>query len=319
MIGPADSPESRIVRKNRVRALVFFLLAGVAGLSGLALFVRYMDQIKKSLPAAAADTRPVVVAAMEVPIAMRLEQKHLRVIDWPRKHVPPGAFAKAEELLGRTVRQSILKDEPFLASRLADDKLGQGMAALLDPGVRAMAVQVDSVVGVAGFVQPGDFVDVITTMSPDEDTKKTLENEAAKISKIILQNIRVLAVGEHLSTQGREPVKVQVVTLAVTPEQSEKLALGTQYGKIQLTIRSRIDQALAATAGVTPLNLLSPDEGAVKEKPVEPVQIARRSGSRRERPEEKPSEPESATVEIIRGTRIEERKLRSVEATGKSP
>ena len=155
----------------------------------------------------------------------------------------------------------------------------------------------------------------MSTERPDDETRTALDNEAAKVSKIILQNIRVLAVGEHLSTQGREPVKVKVVTLAVTPEQSERLALGSVYGQIQLTIRSRVDQTQAATAGVTPLNLLAPDEGAAVEKPSEPVQVARRAVGRREKQEEKPAEPEGSTVEIIRGTRIEERKLHSFEAT----
>jgi pilus assembly protein CpaB len=190
------------------------------------------------------------------------------------------------------------------------------MAALLDEGLRAMAVQVNSVVGVAGFVQPGDYVDVITTMRPDGETKDVLDNDAASISKIILQNIKVLAVGTHLATEGREPVKVKVVTLAVTPDQSEKLALGSQYGKIQLTIRSRIDQEEEATAGVTPLVLLSPDEGAelTTSRVREPVAVRRPASRRRAKTAEEPAKRPS-TVEIIRGTRIEERKLRSYEAT----
>jgi pilus assembly protein CpaB len=318
MSNGADSPESRAVRKSRVRAIIFFMLAVVAGLAGVVLFVQYMDRVKEALPRAAADTQPVVTAAMDVPIAIRLEAKHLVLTDWPRQQVPEGSFRKIEGVVGRTVRQSLVKGEPLLAGRLADEKRGQGMAALLDPGVRAMAVGVGSVVGVAGFVQPGDVVDVITIMKPDTETRDVLDNEAATISKIVLQNIKVLAVGGHMATKGRKPVKVKVVTLAVTPGQSERLALATRYGSIQLVIRSRIDQAFVPTAGVTPLMLLAPDEGAevwtYGEK--EPVVVRRRP--RRPKVEEKPRGPESSTVEIIRGTRVEKRRVRSYETTDKS-
>lgn len=316
MSNGVDSPESRAVRKNRIRAILFFLLAAAAGLAGVFMFVQYMDRVKKALPRAAADTQPVVTAAMDVPIAMRLEAKHLTLTDWPKKQVPQGTFRKVEKVVGRTVRQSLVKGEPLLASRLADEKRGQGIAALLDQGVRAMAVQVNSVVGVAGFVQPGDLVDVIAVMKPDGETREVLDNEAASISKIVLQNIKVLAVGQHLSTEGREPVKVKVVTLAVTPGQSERLALATRYGGIQLVIRSRIDQAFEPTAGVTPLMLLAPDEGAEVWTYGEKQPVVARRPERRRKKEEKPSRPASSTVEIIRGTRVEERKLRSYEATG---
>jgi len=311
-----ESSESRAVRKNRFRAILFFFLAGLAGLVGLLMFTQYMGRIKKALPGAAASTSSVVVAAMDIPIATRLETKHMTVSPWPKESVPIGTFSKAETLIGRTVRQAIIKSEPILERRLADVKQGQGIAALLDPGLRAMAVEVNSVVGVAGFVQPGDYVDVITTMSPDSETKRDLNRRADKISKIILQNIKVLAVGEHLTTEGREPVTVKVVTLAVSAEQSERLALGSLHGRIQLTIRPRIDQQYEATAGVTPFMLLAPDQGTVTEVPKEKVRevvVVKRIEDRRRPQKETAPAPAAPTVEIIRGNRVEERKLRSYE------
>jgi pilus assembly protein CpaB len=309
-----ESPANRVVRQNRIRAILFFVLAGIAGLVGLLMFTQYVNRIKKAIPTAT-DTQGVVVAAMDMPIATRLEKRHLAVSAWPRQSLPEGSFGKMADLVGRTVRQSIVKNEPILEKMLADVKQGQGLAALLDEGLRAMAVEVNSVVGVAGFVQPGDFVDVITTMSPDEETRRDLGRKADKISKIILQNIKVLAVGEHLATQGREPVKVQVVTLAVTAEESERLALASQHGRIILTIRPRIDQQIEATVGVTPIMLLAPDQGAVAEAPKEKVRetvVVRRVEVRRAAPKEVAAPPPAApTVEIIRGNRIEERKLRT--------
>ncbi len=310
----ADSPEARVVGQNRARAILFFVLAGLAGVAGIVLFVQYMDRIKGALPRAAAQTTPVVVAAMDVPIAVRLEERHLALARWPKDNVPEGSFRELKQVMGRTVQQSMVKGEPLLRRRLADEKHGKGMAALVDKGMRAMAVKVDAVVGVAGFVQPGDYVDVITTMTPDTETEEELDNEAAKISKIILQNIKVLAVGEHLTTEGRKPVKVKVVTLAVTPEESERLALGSQHGKIQLTMRSRVDQEEALTAGVTPVKLLSPDQGAEPEAPAPEERAQRRYPRQRKRDKEKEEEeekkPEAPVVEILRGTKVEERKLR---------
>jgi pilus assembly protein CpaB len=186
-----------------------------------------------------------------------------------------------------------------------------------------MAVEVDSVVGVAGFVQPGDYVDVITLMSPDEETKKSLNIVADKIAKIVLQNIKVLAVGVHLSTEGRDPVTVNVVTLAVTADQSERLALGSRHGRILLTIRPRTDQEIEATAGVTPVNLLAPDDGAqlvtAREREREPITrrvVVYRHPKKEEAPPP-PAAPVAPTVEIIRGNRVEERKLRSYEVPTK--
>lgn len=317
--GSPESSESRVVQKNRLRAIIFLILAGVAGLAGLWMVTQYINSIKKAIPRVSADIQMVVVASMDIPIATRLDAKHLTVSPWPKQGVPEGSYSKAADLVGHTVRQSIVKGEPFLDRKVIDGKQGQGMAALLDIGIRAMAVEVDSVVGVAGFVQPGDYVDVITIMNLDEEAQKDRNSEANTIAKIILQNIKVLAVGEHLATEGREAVKVKVVTLAVTPGQSERLALGSRHGRILLTIRPRIDQEIEATAGITPLKLLTPDQGArigvVKEREQEPV-IARRSVDRR-RPSKKedvvvaPAAPAIPTVEIIRGSRVEERKMRS--------
>jgi pilus assembly protein CpaB len=312
----ADSPENHAVRRNRLRAILFFVLAVVAGSAGLFIFTQYINKIKKTLPAGSDTTQPVIVAAMDIPIATRLESRHVIVVGWPKQNVPEGSHGNLKDVVGRTVRQAMVKDEPILDKRLADSKQGQGIAALLDPGLRAMAVEVDSVVGVAGFVQPGDFVDVITTMSPDEETKKTLNSEADRISRIILQNIKVLAVGEHLSTEGREPVKVKVVTLAVSAQQSEQLALGSQYGRILLTIRPRVDTRVTQTTGISPKRLLAPDAGTTVAPPQETETTSHHSSEHRRRAEKTEGAlptlappPGAPTVEIIRGNRVEERKL----------
>ena len=309
---PNDSSDSRQVTQIRVRALLFLVIAVAAGGGAMVLVKQYMDRVRGAAGANAPQAMPVVVAAMDVPIAVRLEAQHVKLVQWPKSDVPEGAYHSIKEVLDRTVQTNIMKGEPILLSRLADDQQGRGLAALLAPGIRAMAVQVDSVIGVAGFVQPGDFVDVITTMQPDEETQAALSTKAANFSKIILQNIMVLAVGEHLSTEGSQAIKVQVVTLGVTPDQTERLALASQYGHITLTMRPRIDQAQEPTQGITPLRLLTPDDPEAMAQQ-QPVAVLRQSRPhRRIEPvvAPQPAKPEAPVVEILRGTKIEERKLR---------
>jgi pilus assembly protein CpaB len=303
----AEAPENRVVSQIRVRAFLFLLLAIVAGGGAVVLFKQYLDRVR----GAGKTTGPVahvVVASVNIPIASRLDEKQLALIEWPKESVPEGAFTALKDVVGQTVQTNLVKGEPVLKERLADEAEGRGLAALLADGMRAMAVRVDSVVGVAGFVKPGDYVDVLTTMSPDEETQTTLAEQAARVSKIILQNVLVLAVGEHLSTEGNKPVKVQVVTLGVTPEESEKLALSSTYGRLTLTLRSRIDQKLAATAGVAPVDLLAPDDQVGTR--VEPEKPRRTFRTQRVREEPKPAAPAAPVVEILRGNKIEERTLR---------
>jgi pilus assembly protein CpaB len=312
------NPTHRLVRKIRLRALLFFGLALVAGALAVFLVKSYMDRASAAAPADVLPTQTVVVAAADLPIGTTLERKHLALAGWPAERTPHGSFDAVELVIGRAIQQNLVEGEPVLAARLADPERGQGMAAILRDGHRAMGVKVDQVIGIAGFVQPGDYVDVITTMRPDDETLAVLDRDTARISKIILQNIRVLAVGEHLATDAHKPVTVSVVTLEVLPDQAEALALASQHGDIQLTMRSRVDQGSVATAGVTPLQLLAPDEGAEVPKiavtpPPEPPKVSKRKVRRRTKKKEvakAPPKPERPVVEILRGTKVEERKLR---------
>jgi pilus assembly protein CpaB len=332
----ASAPGDRAVRKIRVRAILFLMLALVAGAGAVLLIKNYLDRMGSGA-AARVQTVQVVVAKVDIPIGTPLTKEHLAVTGWPQQTVPPGTFTNVELVEGRTIQQALVQGEPVLLSRLADEKAGTGLTALLAKGTRAMAVRVDQVVGVAGFVKPGDYVDVIVTMSPDEETRKEIFDKAARVSKIILQNIKVLAVGAHMMTKGNKPVKVSVVTLEVNPDQSERLALASKHGVIQLTMRSRIDQDDVATTGVTPLALLQPDEGMEdaegkkEEKKLTQEELTtlawikarrkrarsrrRRSRSAAAKKEEKPAAP---VVEVLRGDKIEERKLRPT-ADSKKP
>jgi pilus assembly protein CpaB len=176
--------------------------------------------------------------------------------------------------------------------------------------MRAMTVQVNEVIGVGGFIHPGDLVDVLTTMQ----TPLTTGSQVLEVrSRIVLQNIRVLAVGEDMVTQNAKPVKVPVVTLLVTPWQSERLALASTQGKLQLTMRSQSDQDEQATPGISPPELLE----LAKEAP--PAPAASHHHASRHVVASAPPPPaivrprEPDVVEVLRGDRFEERKIRSRE------
>ena len=304
----------------RTRAVLFLIVAVGAGALAVMLVRQYLTSVQRTVSRLEQPTQPVVVAAMDVPTATKLEAKHLRIAQWPTGGLPSGSFAKLDDLVGRAARQDVFAGEVFMRSKLVDDSQGQGLASLLAPGLRAMAVKIDPVVGVAGFVHPGDYVDVISTMQPDDETNELRREEAAWVSRIVLQHVRVLAVGDRLSavSQKNEPVPATVFTLAVTPEQSETLALANQYGKLQLALRSRADTAVATTTGQSPAMLLASDAPpkAAAEGAAAPAPAPR---ARRREPEEqpadaKPAPPPAPVVEILRGTRVEERKLHSATA-----
>ena len=309
----SDAPETRVVRKIRTRAVVFLGTAIVAGIAAIFLVKVYLDQARHRSSAAPVATTPVVVATGDLASGAQLEPAQLAIVQWPSSHVPAGTFQKISDVLGQTPKQAMVKGEPVLRGRLANKSEGQGLAAILETGARAMAVKVDQVVGIAGFVQPNDRVDVIATMTTDDEARAALGGKASKISRIILQDIRVLAVGEHLATDGAKPVKVQVVTLEVMPDESERLALASQHGKVQLTMRSRIDHETVETDGVTPLALLAPDGEAPVPPPKagEPPPPPKVRRTYRARPDKPPvAQVEAPVVEILRGTqKVEQRKL----------
>jgi pilus assembly protein CpaB len=209
------------------------------------------------------------------------------------------------------VTSGILKGEPVLAGRLAVPGTAAGLAAVLPPGMRAVAVRVDDVVGVAGFLHPGDTVDVIVTMKPSDSSGQP------PVSKIVLQDVRVLAVGKEVERADRnfdKAMPATVATLMVNSEESEKLALSATKGQILLSLRSPADDASPQTKGITPPVLLaggreperpSPPPAAPPSKPAPAPRRHVRSGPALE---VKPAVAvEKQSVEILRGDVFERR------------
>jgi pilus assembly protein CpaB len=279
----------RKTRRSAVRAALFLGLAVVAAVGSAVLLTRYMEA---RTAAARVPTRAVMVAAVDLPVGTELRAEHLRPVDWPVSSSPEGAFSEAPPLEGKVVSVRMVKGEPVLLVKLAGS--GGGLSALLPPGMRAAAVRVDDVVGVAGFIHPGDTVDVIATIRHEGGNNTS--------SKVILQRIKVLAVGKELDQRSKSSEKVvpaTVATLMVDAEESERLALAATQGKILLTLRSGADVDVVATRGVTPASLLG-TSADVKPAIASPVRgrVARR---------EKGSEKSGEVVEILRGDMFEKR------------
>jgi pilus assembly protein CpaB len=294
----AAAPASR---KAWYRALIFFVVSVVAAIGSALLLTRYMEQRTAQ---ARVPTTKVVVAEMDLPVGAEIRAENLRLVDWPAASRPEGAFADPKELEGKVVSTRIYRLEPLLRAKLANaGAAGAGLSALLPPGMRAAAVRVDDVVGVAGFIHPGDSVDVIATLRPETANAMTA-------SKVILQNVRVLAVGKELdqrSKVGEKVIPATVATLMVDPEQSERLALAAAQGRILLTLRSASDTELVVTPGVTPLVLVSARTNPEPELAAKPARHTSRIARAVPTVAPPPEKPPGEVVEIMRGSLFEKR------------
>ncbi len=217
---------------NRSR---MFILAAVAFTVAVAVTVFTYRVLRDRLHPSIDDTTQIVVAAQGVSIGARLQEADLRLAPWPRAVPLEGSFQKISDVVGRGVVTSVVLNEPILQSKLAAAGAGGGLMAAIPDGMRAVSVKVNDVIGVAGFVVPGSRVDVILSGSP-------AKNNEVDMSKVILENIQVLAAGQNVTNDANgKPQSVQVVTLLVTPDDSQKLALASVDGKIQLSLRNPLD------------------------------------------------------------------------------
>src|SRR5687767_1539318 len=227
--------------RNRIFAvLAIAILAG----GGLAYGTYNLVQ-NQPVKTAAVATQPVVVAAADLQLGAELKKEALTVVNFPAGQAPEGTFSQANELVGRGLIISVVKNEPILTGKLASKEAGAGLPPVIPEGMRAVSVRVNEVIGVAGYVLPGTRVDVVATASPNQ-------SQADTTSKVILSNVQVLTAGTRMEQDQEKgkPMQVTVVTLLVNPEQSERLALASTEGKIQLALRNPLDQTSPETPGV---------------------------------------------------------------------
>jgi pilus assembly protein CpaB len=239
--------------QNRLKiALVVAVFFGLIAAYGIYNFLRQQKDVAESLRTA---TQNVVVASKDIPAGTTINDEMIKkgmvkTIPWPKTSVPGGSFTSPEQVIGKTNRVKIIANEPILESRLAGE--GAGLTARLEQGKRAMAVKVDEIIGVSGFIVPDDRVDVIVTTVPPGSN-----NQENKMSKIVLQNKRVLSVAQNVEQKEGKPQVARSITLEVSPEESEKLSLASQEGQIVLALRATGDDREAQTVGSNKRDLLS--------------------------------------------------------------
>ena len=241
-------------------------------------------------------TQPVVVAAADLQLGAEIKKEDLQVVQFPAGKTPEGTFAKPDEVIGRGLIVPIVKNEPILKAKLASKEAGSGLPPVIPEGMRAVSVRVNEVVGVAGYVLPGNRVDVVATASPTEARADTT-------SKVVLSNVQVLTAGTRMEQTGDQskPVQVTVVTLLVYPEQAERLALASTEGKIQLALRNPLDTGSPETPGIRPAALMG---NGPRVEPRETSGVARRPRPQTAAGPVTPTQsaaPPAPQVEMIRG------------------
>ena len=295
----------------RNKSLILALTGAViCGLLAVMLVTRYLASLQNN----AKDLNNVVVAKSEIPLGARITLEQLALAPIPNGSAPEGVFRTVDQAVGRVAVTPIGVREPITNMKLAPEGTGAGLQAVIPEGYRAMTVRVDDVVGVSGFVGAGSYVDVVAVIVPVNQGAAS----QGPISKIVLQNIKVLASGAKMDSNAnqREPVSVNVVTLQVTPEQAEKLVLAANESKLQLVMRNYGDQEDTRTAGANKATLLGgeslkpepppPSEKVAETKPGSPAKSRIRRPTFVAQNEAKPvtAQPVSRkTIELIEGAK----------------
>jgi pilus assembly protein CpaB len=277
---------------NRTRLIFIGILALALGAFASALAYRVLQQ---RAGAAQSEGQNVVVAAADIPIGARIQEKDIRVVRFPAEAVPPGSFHGTKSVLGRGVVLPIASGEFILPGRLAAENAGSGLPAMIPPGMRAVSVRVTDASSVAGFVLPGTRVDVLMTGNP------TGSSEPQTIT--VLRNVAVLANGQKLDRNllAGESQNSPVITLLVSPGDAAKLALAMNQGRIQLALRNPLDVNQSEIAAVSARALYQNGVApvAVSHPKPKPVPVA-----------QGPAPPPAAyPVEVIKGDKRDVTKL----------
>ncbi len=212
----------------------------------------------------------VIAAEIAVPFGTKVSERHLKTLSMPAEFVPPGSFSNIEEVIDRVTVQPLVAGEILMRARFSEYEDGSTLAALVGEKMRAVTVRVDDVIGVAGFLLPGNRVDVLAARR-EAGQRATAET--------ILRDVKVLAVDQTAASEKNEPVIVRAVTLEVDPAQAEVLVKAKEEGSIQLTLRNPLD-----------------DEVFVAEAPAPVVAPVRRAPAA--------AAPRPRSVTVIRGTDV---------------
>ncbi|MCL6520226.1 MAG: Flp pilus assembly protein CpaB [Armatimonadetes bacterium] len=296
--------------RNRVLAAAL-CLAAVAAILVYAYMSRLSDETRQPVA--------VVAASKDIPARTIITQEMVKVNDFPRKLIPPNAAVSIDSVIGKVALQTIKEGNPISMNQLAPRGAALGLSYAVPPLMRAVTVALDPIIGVAGFLKPGDHVDVVATFDVGDGT----------VTKTVLQDVELLAIGSQV-VEGEidpgtgKPAKPQTqpnATLAVTPQDAEKLILAESKGKLRLTLRYYGDQAKVISKGITSRQLIGYVPPDVPEKTSSTVAV-RPAVSRPSPPIVRESPPiysipplpaqtpvqeePGKKVQVVRGTKIEE-------------
>jgi pilus assembly protein CpaB len=227
----------------------------------------------------------IVAAAKDLPAGVALSPGDVTLIDWPATVPLPGSFSKTDQVLGRPLIYAVGTKEPLMERDLAVAGSGLGLAVKIPPGMRATSVRSNEIVGVASFLYPGSHVDVLGTF--------TVPGNPNPVTQTILQDVEVLTAGQQIEPdpQGK-PQTVNVVTVLLNSEDSQKLLLASTQGTIQFVLRSGADQAKSTP---TPTRLDQLVSGTT------PVSLAKVVRKKTVAPPPPPPQPPAYVMEVIQG------------------
>lgn len=273
------------------KAAIPIVAALIVAVVGSAALHKWMKQqsAPKEVVEVKAETVPVVVAAIDLAWGTKLTPEMLKTVPFYKESLPTGYFLEPEKLVDRIVIAPIRPGEPLAEHRLAPDSIKTGgVSAILKPGKRAIAVKGDKVIGISGFINPGNHVDVLVTLTDPRNKKQK--------TKLVLENILVMATGTQIQKNDKgDPAPVDVYTLEVTPEEGEKLALAASEGKLQFALRNMMDTEKVLTRGATiPQTLASLTWSDPAPKPKQKV---------------KKTYPQTIVTEVIRGNKVTKKRM----------
>lgn len=283
---------------GRFRALAPFLLAVLVALGATVFIYRWL-QTKVSQPVVTApseDRINLAYAGLDLAWGTKLTPEMIKIVAIPKNVAPSGHFTDSAALVGRVLIYPVKQNEAITESKLAPVSVTTGgVCAVIAPGKRAIAVAGDKVIGLSGFIQPGNFVDILATL-------KLPESEREYVTKVVLEDVLVLATGNQMqnSADGK-PAPVDVFTIQVSPEEAERLSLAATNGKLHFALRNTTDREVVYTLGTTISDAL--DAYRPRMKPIqEDLPTRTVSGEPRSKPMEKSRQ--AYEVQTIKGSKV---------------
>ncbi|PJC74148.1 MAG: Flp pilus assembly protein CpaB [Syntrophobacterales bacterium CG_4_8_14_3_um_filter_49_14] len=282
---------------EKSKPIILLAVAVIFALVTSFLIYNWLQKRGKEKETLISKTMQVVVAANDLSAGTKLTEQTIptmtKTVPFLQENLPRGFFSDSSSLKERVLILPLKVNEPILESKLAPISVTTGgVAAIIDPKKRAMAIRVDKIIGVAGFILPGNRVDVLVTISQGETT----------ITKTVLNNMLVLATGTELEKKEKEekPSLVDVITMEVTPVEGEKLALAASQGRLALALRNFTDTEPVMTRGETVSSLLT------LYQPVKKTVAVSRAEKKVTQPVKKESVKEGVKVEMIKASEVKE-------------